>query len=251
MEVQFSPFATLLCFFTFIVMILKVVTTQSRTKSKSTHWRQLQKIWTLELLSMKHVQSFRHIREVELSNLCRWISSEGGSLINLTERVDLATSDIIMRTSLGKKGRKKGRKKPHVLLKFQDTGCELHLTMYNIKAVLLYLKLVIKETLRMDPPVPLLLPRESSRYFDNLVDFNGKKFENIPFGAGMRIFPGLSFGLANVELPLAMFLYHFDWILPSGIKPEKQDMAGTFGITARRKNSLYVIPILRKRLPVT
>ena len=143
-----------------------------------------------------------------------------------------------------------------------------------------YLKLVIKEVLRMHPPAPLLLPRECGqkceiqgyeipmntkvivnawaigrdakywndpetfypeRFVDSSVDFKGVDFEYIPFGAGRRMCPGINFGLANVELPLAMLLYHFDWELPSGMKNEDLDMTETFGITQRRKEDLYLI----------
>ncbi|KAK4420830.1 cytochrome [Sesamum alatum] len=71
------------------------------------YWRQLRKICTLELLSAKRVQSFRHIREEEFLNLCRWIGSQSGLLINLTERVDLTTSDVVTRASFGKKTEEK------------------------------------------------------------------------------------------------------------------------------------------------
>ncbi|XP_056694656.1 desmethyl-deoxy-podophyllotoxin synthase [Spinacia oleracea] len=148
---------------------------------------------------------------------------------------------------------------------------------------LTYLKLVIKETLRLHPPAPLLVPRESmdkcqinsydipsktrvlinawaigrdpefwpepERFnperFDNnsSVDYKGTNFELIPFGAGRRMCPGVALGMANVELPLAMLLYHFDWKLPSGLSPEYLDMNEAFGLTVRRKNDLQVIPI--------
>ena len=57
-------------------------------------------------------------------------------------------------------------------------------------------------------------------------------------------------GLANVELPLANFLYHFDWKLPSGMKPEELDMSENFGATVQRKQDLHVIPIPYKSVPI-
>nr|CAB3498493.1 unnamed protein product [Digitaria exilis] len=137
-----------------------------------------------------------------------------------------------------------------------------------------YLHLVIKEALRLHAPVPFLLPREcretckvmgydvpkGAKVFVNVwaiardnkfwgdgeafrperfegcsVDFRGNDFEFTPFGAGRRICPGITHGLANMELVLASLLYHFDWELDGEL-----DMTEAFGITLRRKSNLML-----------
>jgi cytochrome P450 len=144
---------------------------------------------------------------------------------------------------------------------------------------LTYLHWVIKETLRLHTPGPLLIPRECQetckvlgydvprgaivlvnawaisrdpqcweepekftpeRFESDTRDFRGNDFEFTPFGAGRRICPGMSFGLANVELALANLLFYFDWSLPEGIRPSEVDMTEAMGITARRKRDLWL-----------
>lgn len=147
--------------------------------------------------------------------------------------------------------------------------------------------MLIKETLRLRPPLPLLLPRvcrehkeidgyniptetkvilnafsinrdpeywndaesfKPERFAESGIEFIGKNFEYVPFGGGRRICPGISFGLANVELLLAQLLYHFNWKLPDGLKPGDLDMTEILGLTIRRKSKLYLVPTPRTPL---
>ncbi|XP_029144042.1 cytochrome P450 71D10-like [Arachis hypogaea] len=372
------------------------------------YWRHVRKICTMELLTTKRVQSFRHIREAEVLELVKTISQSQGSIFNLSHKILSTTYGITARIAFGKKysyqkdfiscveevfgligvtnciadlypsirvllemmsrgktklekvhrksdkilqdiiddhrnsGKcdKEGEDLVDVLLKFQQKDSEYLLTDDNIKAVILdmfagggetssavvewvmaemikkpsvmeraqsevrsvygnkgyvdeselhqlkYLKCIIKETLRLHPSVPLLVPRENKvpcqingyqipansrivinawaigrdprywvdamdfkpeRFVDNFsIDNRGTNFEFIPFGGGRRMCPGIAFATPNMELSLAQFLYHFDWKLSNGIKNDELDMTELFGNTVRRRNDLCLIPIIVK-----
>ncbi|XVF78078.1 hypothetical protein PTKIN_Ptkin14bG0099600 [Pterospermum kingtungense] len=340
-------------------------------------WRQLRKICMMELLSVNRVQSFRSIREEEIANFIREISSKAGSPVNLRKRFQSLTYSIISRAAFGvnykdqddftlhfkelldviggftladifpslkllhdisgatsklknlhqnldkilqniieehrdRKATTMSCKEEandlvHVLLNLQDQGdLGIPLSDSTIKAVILdmfipggepstitlewaiaemlknprvlenaqtevrqlfdrkgdvnekdlqdlrYLKLVIKETLRLHPPSPLdrkywVVPEKfyPERFLDNSIDFKGGNFELIPFGAGRRICPGISFATAIIELSLAQLLYHFDWKFDDGRQLEDIDMTEASGTSCElmRKHELCLIPI--------
>lgn len=125
-------------------------------------------------------------------------------------------------------------KNPDIISKAKD---ELEQTIFRGKLIqeediprLPYLQAIIKETFRLHPPAPLLLPRKTleevesweykilkgaqvvinawaigrdpnawddaacfkpERFLNSDVDYRGAIFELIPFGAGRRICPGL------------------------------------------------------------
>ncbi|GLT41262.1 hypothetical protein SLA2020_153390 [Shorea laevis] len=371
------------------------------------HWRQLRKICTVELLSAKRVQTFRSIREEEVSNLIKSISSKAGSVVNLRKLLRSLALSITARAAFGEKCKQQEEfkqivpdivslftglslidvfpsiklfhlihamrpkhKRLHqkvdeileniikehranlvtggtgevettnlvdVLLNLQDHGAlEIPLTTDSIKGFIMnvftagsepfslvvewalsemmknpkvlekaqaevrhvfsskgyvgaaglpelkYLNLVIKESMRLHMPAPLLLPRESrerceikgyeipaksrvivnvwaiardpkywteadkfnpERFSDGAIDYKGTNFEFLPFGGGRRLCPGISFGTAIIELALANLLYYFDWKLPEGKKPEDLDMTEIFKAALTRKYDLCVIPI--------
>lgn len=143
-----------------------------------------------------------------------------------------------------------------------------------------YLKAVIKEAMRLHPPAPLLLPRESieicqiagyqipkktrlivnawaigrnpnfweepdefipERFMNSPVDFRGSDFQFIPFGTGRRICPGMNFAVQNIELALANLVNRFDWELPGNMTRDDLDMDDAPGLTSRKKQRLDLV----------
>ncbi|KAI5391550.1 hypothetical protein KIW84_076386 [Lathyrus oleraceus] len=76
---------------------------------------------------------------------------------------------------------------------------------------------------------------------ESSINFTGQDFELIPFGAGRRICPGITMGVAFLELVLANLLYAFDWGLPDGLKKEDIDYEMLPGITQHKKNPLCLV----------
>ncbi|CAF2040437.1 hypothetical protein HID58_033068 [Brassica napus] len=146
-----------------------------------------------------------------------------------------------------------------------------------------YLYLVIMETFRLHPALPLLLPRETmthikvqgydippkrrilvnawaiardpklwknpeefnpDRFMDNPVGYRGQSFEFLPFGSGRRMCPGITMGMATVELGLLNLLYFFDWKLPDGMTERDIDIEEAGTLTVVKKVPLKLVPVL-------
>ena len=67
------------------------------------YWRQLRKICTVELLSIKRVQSLWPIREQEINNFVRRIASDEGRVVNISQQVVSMMFSITSRAAFGKK----------------------------------------------------------------------------------------------------------------------------------------------------
>ncbi|KAL2926212.1 Cytochrome P450 98A2 [Bienertia sinuspersici] len=140
-----------------------------------------------------------------------------------------------------------------------------------------YLKSIGKESLRLHPPTPLMLPHKAKahvkiggydipkgstvhvnawalgrdpnvwanvnefrpeRFFEEDIDMKGHDFRLLPFGAGRRICPGAQIGINLVTSMLGHLLHHFEWGPPNGMKAEEIDMTESPGVVTYMKTPL-------------
>ncbi|XP_031277101.1 geraniol 8-hydroxylase-like [Pistacia vera] len=144
-----------------------------------------------------------------------------------------------------------------------------------------YLYAIMKETLRLHPVLPLLVPHcpsetctidgytipKGSRVFINVWaihrdpsiwenplefyperflngkwDYSGSDFSYFPFGSGRRICAGIAMAERMFMYSLATLSHSFDWKMRDG---EKVDLTEKFGIVLKLKTSVVAIPTPR------
>lgn len=144
-----------------------------------------------------------------------------------------------------------------------------------------YLQSVAKESLRLHPPTPLMLPHKATanvkiggydvpagsvvhvnvwavardptswknplefrpeRFLEEEdVDIKGHDYRLLPFGAGRRICPGAQLALKLVTSMLGHLLHHFTWSPQPGMAPEEIDFEPTPGTVTYMKTPLQAV----------
>ncbi|XP_039133218.1 cytochrome P450 736A117-like [Dioscorea cayenensis subsp. rotundata] len=96
-----------------------------------------------------------------------------------------------------------------------------------------YLKAVVKEVLRLHPPAPLLVPRET------IEDTELQGYKNSQ--EKQEICPGMQFAVATIEFALANLVHQFDWDMPNGLSAEDLNMDEAQGLIMHRKHPLVLV----------
>jgi cytochrome P450 len=148
-----------------------------------------------------------------------------------------------------------------------------------------YLHAIMKESLRLHPVLPLLIPHcpsetctiggfsvpkgarvfinvwavhrdpsiwenplefKPERFLNSKFDYSGSDFNYFPFGSGRRICAGIAMAERMFLYFLAALLHSFDWKLPEG---KQMDLTEKFGIVLKLKNPLVAIPTPRLSNP--
>ncbi|PIN03020.1 hypothetical protein CDL12_24458 [Handroanthus impetiginosus] len=209
----------------------------------------------------------RHVKAIMLDMLA-------GSMDTAASSTEWILSELLKNPSMMKKVQKELE---------EVVGLERMVEESDLEQ-LTYLEMVIKETFRLHPVAPLMIPHYATedckvdgydilkesriiintyaigrdpsawtdpekfipeRFLGSDIDVRGQHFQLLPFGSGRRGCPGMQLGLLQVQLIVSQLVHCFDWQLPNDMLPEDLDMTEEFGLVTTRASHLMAVPTFR------
>ncbi|CAN1828742.1 Cytochrome P450 98A2 [Linum perenne] len=240
------------------------------------HYVKVRKVCTLELFTPKRLEGLRPIREDEVTAMVESLYRDcTDDMITAGMDTTAISSEWAMAEIV---------KHPRVQQMLHEEmdrviGFERVMTEADFSS-LPYLQCVVKESLRLHPPTPLMLPHRSNanvkiggydipkgsnvhvnvwavardpavwkeplefkpeRFLEEDVDMKGHDYRLLPFGAGRRVCPGAQLGINLVTSMLGHLLHHFQWSPPEGVKPEEIDMSENPGLVTYMRTPLQAV----------
>ncbi|CAN8268243.1 unnamed protein product [Cochlearia groenlandica] len=240
------------------------------------YWRQMKSVCVLRLLSNKMVRSYRGVREQEIALTMEKIHQgdrrDGNDFVDVLlsiqrenslgfEMDNMSMKVIVLDVFVG------GMDTSYTLIEWTMTELLHHPECLNklqeevrtickdISSVseddlrdMNYLKAVIKETLRLHPPLPLMVPHESTQDV-MLQDYHIPAGTQLIINAWAIGREASTWGLdANEFRPERHFdscfdfrVHRFDWRLPVDSREIRTNVAESTGVAIHRLSPLYAI----------
>ncbi|KAF1880806.1 hypothetical protein Lal_00011866 [Lupinus albus] len=249
-------------------------------------WRNRHRICTTQIFSNQRLDLLQHLRHQKVQQLLHHLHKEASTktVVNIGElafatMLNLVSNTVFSEDMVDPEFETAGELKDLVWRIMEDAG-KVNLSDYfpGLKRFDLQVstRSSFRETLRLHPPVPLLLPYiagndveangytihkgtqllinawsigRNPEFWDDPLLFQPERFlrSNIDYSKGSRDFEYIPFGAGRricPGLPLAnrMIIHSFEWELPEGVTPHKLDMNEQYGITLNKLVPLSVIP---------
>ncbi|XP_057857047.2 cytochrome P450 71AU50-like [Cryptomeria japonica] len=217
-----------------------------------------------------------HFANTQLPNFCLDLTNKTSSILSqdmLIARVETSTTTLEWAmTELLRNPQAMSRAQEEIELKIGRD----HIVRESDLVSLDYLRCLVKETLRLHAPAPLLMAHESTqgcnvggyyippktRFFVNVwaigrdervwedplefkpkrfigssIDVNGHHFELFSFGTRRRGCPRIYMGFSSVYLVVAQLIHFFHWNVEGNLDREE-----TFGLTLPKKFPISAFP---------
>ncbi|KAG6395450.1 hypothetical protein SASPL_146095 [Salvia splendens] len=214
------------------------------------YWKEMRKITSIHLLSPKRVQSYRPIREDEISKMISKIRSfsHAREAVNLSETLVSFGCNLICRVAFGKEC--SGRFY-ELLEDVQAVAAAFYVSDYfpafgwvdRLTGMLTKLEVTCRD---MDTFYQELIDEHLGRRREETAAEGGDILDLLIDLKLEQKINSVDFGWDHVKamllLAVANLIYSFDWELPPGIREDDVDMVPLPGLAVKKKNALCVVP---------